>query len=136
MLLFVLCEDNSILSPMAESYLKFYLKDKFEINSAGISPTAIHPMAINSMKEDGFDLSKSQAKSYKDFKKSKFDVLLTIGNLPYKAIPNEIRYNKHYHIELPPPSQTANWPATTLKDISRIRETLKKELLLFVGKLS
>ena len=58
----IVCTGNSCRSPMAEGFLKKYLKpeDGFEIMSAGISaveglnPT---PEAAGAMKEDGIDIS-------------------------------------------------------------------------------
>ncbi len=57
------CLHNSARSQMAEVYLKKFGGDKFEVESAGIEPGGINPLAIEVMKEDGIDISKNPVKS-------------------------------------------------------------------------
>ena len=53
----VLCSGNSCRSQIAEGYFKYFATDKAEIYSAGIETHGIHPGAIETMKEEGIDIS-------------------------------------------------------------------------------
>ncbi|MEP0828623.1 MAG: arsenate reductase ArsC, partial [bacterium] len=55
-ILFV-CTGNSCRSQMAEGFARHYANGRFEVRSAGIFPTGIHPMTIETMREVGVDIS-------------------------------------------------------------------------------
>jgi arsenate reductase len=52
-----LCVHNSARSQMAEAYLKKLGGDKFHVESAGLEPGKLNPLAVKVMKEDGIDIS-------------------------------------------------------------------------------
>jgi arsenate reductase (thioredoxin) len=60
-----LCSHNAARSQMAEAFLKHYAGDRFEIHSAGLEPTAVHPLTIRVMDEVGIDIRGQQAKGAK-----------------------------------------------------------------------
>ena len=51
-----LCVHNSARSQMAEAYLKKFGGDKFQVESAGLEPGNLNPLAVEVMKEDGIDI--------------------------------------------------------------------------------
>ncbi|MBF0523800.1 MAG: arsenate reductase ArsC [Deltaproteobacteria bacterium] len=57
------CIHNSARSQMAEAFLRRMAGDRFDVSSAGMEPTAINPLAIEVMKEEGLDISGNQTKS-------------------------------------------------------------------------
>jgi len=57
-----LCAHNAARSQMAEALLHKHAGDQFEVASAGLEPTEIHPMTIRVMNETGVDLSRHHAK--------------------------------------------------------------------------
>jgi arsenate reductase (thioredoxin) len=62
-----LCEHNSCRSQMAEAFLRKYAGDRFEVFSAGLRPTEIHPLTYRVMNEVGIDLSGQHAKGVRQF---------------------------------------------------------------------
>jgi arsenate reductase len=57
---------------MAEALLKKIPGDRFEVESAGLEPGVINPLAVEVMKEIGIDISRNQTKSVFDlFKEGK-----------------------------------------------------------------
>lgn len=54
-----LCIHNSARSQMAEAYLKKFGGDKFHVESAGLEPGKLNPLAIEVMMEDGIDISQN-----------------------------------------------------------------------------
>jgi len=61
------CVHNSARSQMAEAFLNHLAGEEFEAESAGMEPTTINPIVIETMKESGYDLSNNQTKSVADF---------------------------------------------------------------------
>ena len=67
-----LCVHNSARSQMAEAYLKKFGGDKFEVESAGLEPGKLNPLAVEVMKVDGIDISNNPTKDVFDlFKQGK-----------------------------------------------------------------
>ena len=65
---------------MAEAYLKKYGGDKFIVESAGLEAGKLNPLAVQVMKEDGFDISGNQTKNVFDFFKEgrKYQYVVTV----------------------------------------------------------
>jgi len=64
-----ICVHNSARSQMAEAFLKQIAGDRFEVESAGLEPGKLNPLAIEVMKEAGIDISQNKTKSVFDFYK-------------------------------------------------------------------
>jgi arsenate reductase (thioredoxin) len=58
-----LCTGNSCRSQMAESFLRTYAGQHFEVFSAGLEPKPINPLTIQVMDEIGFDISGQTSKN-------------------------------------------------------------------------
>jgi arsenate reductase len=65
----IVCIHNAARSQIAEGFLKSMAGDKFEVYSAGLEPTTINPLAIETMKEVGIDISGNKTKKVFDFYK-------------------------------------------------------------------
>jgi len=57
-----LCAHNAARSQMAEALLRKHAGARFDVVSAGLEPTAIHPLTIRVLNEVDVDLSKGRAK--------------------------------------------------------------------------
>ena len=78
-ILFV-CIENSNRSQMAEAFAKIHGRKKVNAYSAGSRPSGIvNGKAIESMRMKGYDLTLHKSKPMEDFRKMKFDVLITMG---------------------------------------------------------
>jgi len=62
-----LCTANSARSQMAEVLLRKYAGDRFDVYSAGLEPTAVHPYAMKVMAEIGIDMAGQRAKGVGEF---------------------------------------------------------------------
>jgi arsenate reductase len=58
-----LCIHNSARSQMAAAYLKQIAGDRFEVESAGLEPGHLNPLAVAAMRDDGIDISQSGTQS-------------------------------------------------------------------------
>jgi arsenate reductase len=52
---------------MAEAFLKQMAGNRFEVESAGLEPGRLNPLAVEVMKEIGIDISGNRTKSASDF---------------------------------------------------------------------
>jgi arsenate reductase (thioredoxin) len=62
-----LCTHNAARSQMAEAFLRHYAGDRFEVLSAGLAPTEVHPLTRQVLTETGLDPRGLRAKGLNDF---------------------------------------------------------------------
>ena len=74
----ILCTGNSARSQMAEGLLRHDAGDRFEVFSAGVSPSKVCSEAIAVMQELGIDLSGQRSKHVNEFAGESFDYVLTV----------------------------------------------------------
>ena len=72
-----LCTGNSARSQIAEGLMKSMGGEQWEVKSAGILPSYVHPLAIQVMDEVGIDISKQTSKSQDQFLQEEFDYIIT-----------------------------------------------------------
>ncbi|HXV76276.1 MAG TPA: arsenate reductase ArsC [Candidatus Polarisedimenticolaceae bacterium] len=63
----VVCTRNSARSQIAEAYLRRHVGDRFDVYSAGVDPSTVHPLTRRVLEEAGFDVSRHTAKNVRDF---------------------------------------------------------------------
>jgi arsenate reductase len=73
-----LCTHNSARSQMAEGLLRHFYGGKYEVFSAGSSPTQVHPLAIEVMDEMRIDISRQTSKSIEEFRNKDIDVVASV----------------------------------------------------------
>jgi arsenate reductase len=73
-----LCEHNSARSQMAEGLLKHLYGEKYEVFSAGASPTQVNPFAVQVMAELGIDISQHVSKSILEFRDKEVDLAVSV----------------------------------------------------------
>ncbi len=65
-----LCIHNSARSQMAAAYLQQLAGDRFEVESAGLEPGKLNPLAVAAMRDAGIDISNNGTQSVFDLFKS------------------------------------------------------------------
>jgi arsenate reductase len=73
-----LCEHNSARSQMAEGLLRHQYGEKYEVFSAGATPTQVNPFATKVMAEIGIDISKQSSKSIEEFRNKEIDLVVSV----------------------------------------------------------
>ena len=84
----VLCTGNSCRSQIAEGFFKKYLDDAHNVYSAGIETHGLNPLAVETMKEIGIDISHNSSNLFDEYVELKFDYVITVcdharENCPY-----------------------------------------------------
>jgi arsenate reductase (thioredoxin) len=78
-ILFV-CVENSNRSQMAEAFARIHGAGRIEAVSAGSRPSGrINPLAVEAMREVGYDLSRHQSKALSEIPAGEYEVAVTMG---------------------------------------------------------
>lgn len=62
-----LCTHNAARKPMAEAFLRKHGGERFDVASAGLEPTAVHPLTVRVMNEAGLNIAGQEAKGLDAF---------------------------------------------------------------------
>ena len=131
----ILCTGNSARSQMAEGLLREMGRDRFEVESAGVSPSRVRPEAIEAMREVGIDISGHRSKSADEFTGQSFDYIITVCDNARETCPafpgHAVRI--HQSFEDPPVPGAAD-PNTTMSVFRRVRDEIREWVREFVAK--
>jgi len=125
----VLCTGNSARSQMAEGLLREMGGDKFEVESAGVSPSKVRPEAIEAMREVGVDISGHRSKSADEFAGREFDYIITVCDNARETCPVFPGRAERVHRSFEdPPAQGAADHDTTMAIFRRVRDEIREWL--------
>ena len=114
-----LCAHNAARSQMAEELLRKHAGDRFEVVSAGLEPTAVHPLTVRVLNEVGVDVSGHRAKGLDGLMgKKSFQLAIIVCERTQKNCP---------HI-YPFALQRLDWP---FEDPAEARGTEEEQLQKF-----
>lgn len=85
----ILCTGNSARSILGEYLLREKGRGRFEVHSAGSTPTGrVNPLAVKVLADKyGLDASGARSKSWDEFKGVKFDFVITVCDNAREACP-------------------------------------------------
>jgi arsenate reductase len=128
------CNTNSCRSQMAEGILKLIGKGEFEVYSAGVEVTSVHPLARQVMREKGIDISEQSSKSVSEFTGQEFDYVITLcGDNIKKACPvfwGEARHRLHW--DFFDPAEAEGSEEEKLRIFRTVRDQIRLKLEEFV----
>ncbi len=97
-----LCVANSARSQMAEGLARARFGDRVPVQSAGSSPSYVHPMAIAALAEVEIDASGQTSKSVDDIDGESVDAIITL--CAEEVCPVGFAGKKRLHWPLPDPA--------------------------------
>lgn len=116
---------------MAEAWLKEIAGDRFEVESAGLEPGGLNPLAIEVMKEIGLDISANHTKSAFDlFKagKSYTYVITVCDETSAEQCPFLPGITTRLHWSFADPSSFTGTPEEKLEKTRQVREAIRKKI--------
>jgi arsenate reductase (thioredoxin) len=134
-----LCVHNSGRSQMAEAYLKKFGGENFSVESAGLEPGKLNPLAIEVMDEDGIDISQNQTKDvFAFFKAGKiFHYVITVCDKEASdRCPVFPGINEKINWSFDDPSKFSGTPEEKLAATRAVRDQIKEAVLQFVNSFS
>lgn len=130
-----LCTGNSCRSQMAEGLLRHLGNNKFEVFSAGISPSFVHPLAIKAMMEIGIDISGHRSKSVEEFLDQSFDYVITVCDKAKESCPNFPGQARKIHWSFQDPAEATGSEEERMKVFRKVRDEIKEHILSFIREI-
>lgn len=128
----ILCTGNSARSQMAEGLLRHAGGDKFEVQSAGVISSFVRPLAIETMKEIGIDISSHRSKSVEEFKDEPFDFVITVCDNARENCPFFPANSKLIHWRFDDPAEAVGNKEDQLAEFRRIRDEIQMRIKDFI----
>ncbi len=129
----ILCTGNSARSQMAEGLLRHQAGDRYEVHSAGISPSFVRTEAIQVMNELGIDISGHRSKSVDEFRDQSFDVVLTVCDHARESCPLFPGSPQAIHWSIPDPAAVQGDGEDKIRAFREARDMLRERTAGFVG---
>ena len=129
----ILCTGNSARSQMAEGLLRHDAGDRFEVFSAGVEPSQVRPLAIQTMREVGIDISAQRSKSVDEFAGQEFDYVITVCDNANQRCPMFPGKTQRIHWSFEDPAAAEGDAAAQLSVFRRVRDQIHEKLKLFTG---
>ena len=128
-----LCTGNSARSQMAEAFLRKYAGDRFEVYSAGLEPSVLHPLTIQVMEESGVDMTGHYSKGLDTFLgKVNFAYLITVCSRADEKCPIFPGMGQRLHWPFDDPAEFQGSQADTLTKFREVRDAIEAKVKEFV----
>jgi arsenate reductase (thioredoxin) len=125
------CVHNSARSQMAEALLKEMAGDRFEVESAGLEPGKLNPLAVEVMKEIGLDISQNKTKSaFELFKAGKLytHVITVCDETSAERCPFFPGITTRLHWSFADPSSFTGSHEEKLEKTRAVREAIRRKI--------
>ncbi len=122
---------------MAEAFLRHFGKDRFEVESAGLEPRSVHPLVVDVMKEEGFDLEGKETHSVFEFYKEGrlYDYVITVCADSENKCPLFPGVQKRLHWPFPDPSALEGTHEERLAAVRTIRDAIRERVRAWIDEL-
>ena len=127
-----LCTGNSCRSQIAEGYLRYFAGGKAEIYSAGVETHGVNPLAVETMKEDGVDISGHTSNNVDEYHDIDFDFVITVCDNAREHCPYFPGKTAKFHQNFPDPAKVQGTKMQIASEFRRIREMIKDYCERFV----
>ena len=107
--------------------------DRFEVSSAGVSPTAVRREAIEAMRELDIDISSQRSKSIDAFTGQSFDYVITVCDNANEQCPIFPAGTERIHWSFDDPAEAFGDDNSRLSVFRRVRDEIRERLKLFVA---
>jgi arsenate reductase len=129
----ILCTGNSARSQMAEGLLRHQAGDRFEVFSAGTSPSQLRAEAIAVMDEIGIDISEQHSKSVDRFSGEQFDYVVTVCDNANAACPVFPGLAQRMHWPFDDPAAVQGSEEERKAAFRKIRDQIRERIVAFIA---
>ncbi len=130
----VLCTGNSCRSQLAEGYLRHFSNEKAEVWSAGVETHGVNPKAIETMKEDGLDISNHTSNHIDEYRDIDFDYVITVCDNAKERCPYFPTSADKFHYNFPDPAKATGTEEEIKAEFKKVREMIKEYSENFASK--
>ena len=121
----VLCTGNSCRSQLLHGYLNQLLAGRATIYSAGVEVHGLNPRAVQTMAEDGVDISHHTSNHVDEYAAVPFDFVLTVCDHANEVCPVFPSSAKKLHHNFPDPAQATGTEAEIMAQFRAVRGQVK-----------
>jgi arsenate reductase len=121
----VLCTGNSCRSQLAEAYLRHFYGDVANIYSAGVETHGVNPRAIQTMLEDGIDISAHTSNHVDEYLDIPFELIFTVCDHASERCPIFPSTAKRIHHNFTDPAKATGSEEEIMAEFRRVREEIK-----------
>jgi arsenate reductase len=120
---------------MAEGILKRYYGNYFDVFSAGIEPTQVHPLAVKVMSEIDIDIAHNKSKNIAELINKQFEYVITVCDHAKEVCPFFPNGKKLIHKGFADPSIPGNANVDMVDAFRKSRDSIKQWILSFFEQL-
>lgn len=128
-----LCTGNSCRSQIGEGLLRHMGGDKFEVFSAGVEPSRVHPMSILVMNELDIDISQQSSDDVNDYLSAGIDIVISVCDHAAKTCPTFPGDVERIHWSIKDPFHGWDVDEPFLPQYRDTREDLKQRIQNFLN---
>ena len=121
----VLCTGNSCRSQIAEGYLRKFAGDYADVYSAGVETHGVNPYAVETMREDGIDISNHTSNLVDEYQNINFDYVITVCDNARERCPYFSTNSVRLHQNFPDPGKVKGSEEEIRIEFRRVREMIK-----------
>ena len=126
------CTGNSARSQIAEGLLGRLGGPDFVVDSAGVEPRGVNPLAIRVLAEIGIDWSTASSKSVNEFLDRPFDYVITVCDRARQSCPVFAGSHESLHWGLDDPAEVEGTEQQKLDAFRKTRLELAQRIRPFV----
>lgn len=127
-----LCTGNSCRSQMAEGLLRHMAGDKYEVYSAGVEPSKVHPMSVLVMDELGIDIREQTSDDVDMYLNEGIEIVISVCDHAAQTCPTFPGDVQRIHWSTKDPFHGWDVDETKLPDYRKTRDELKSRIAWFI----
>lgn len=128
----ILCTGNSCRSQIAQGYLQYFAGSNIAVYSAGVEIHGVNPLAVETMKEDGIDISNHTSNHVDEYAEIQFDYVITVCDNAKEQCPYFPNRAQKFHHNFPDPAKATGTPEEIRAEFRQVREMIKDYCKTFV----
>ncbi len=129
----VLCTGNSCRSQLAEGYLRHFAGDRADVYSAGVETHGVNPRAVETMREDGIDISGQTSNLVDEYRHIPFDHVITVCDNARERCPWFPSDAVKIHRNFPDPARATGTEEDIRQAFASVRDEIQSFCREFVG---
>ena len=130
------CTGNSARSQMAEAFMRDLGHGEVPVESAGIEPAGLHPLAVRVMAELGLDISSQSSKVLTPGHLDRAEIVVTLCGGPAGWRPEVRPRARWLHWPLPDPARAEGAPYRRLARFREVRDLVRRSVERLLGELT
>ena len=128
----VLCTGNSCRSQIAEGYIRHFSGSNAAVYSAGVETHGVNPKAIETMAEDGIDISAHTSNNITEYFGTDFDYVITVCDNAKENCPFFPTKAQRFHENFPDPAKATGTDQEVKTAFRSARQLIKDYAQKFV----